>query len=70
MMSAVTVSPKFQVVIPKAIRNAAGIRSGQKLEMYAVDGIIQLVPILDIEAARGFLGKIDTSVEREPDRDL
>lgn len=69
-MTAVTVSPKYQVVIPLAIREAAGIRPGQKIEMYAADGVIQLVPVLDIRSARGFLGEIDTMIEHEPEREL
>jgi len=40
-----TVSPKFQVVIPKNIRESAEIKAGQKLEVFRVGGIIDLVPV-------------------------
>ena len=69
-LESVTVSPKFQVVIPKRIREAAGIRAGQRLDMYERDGHIQLVPIAVVGAARGFLGNIETDIVREADREI
>ena len=69
-LESVTVSPKFQVVIPKRIREAAGIRPGQRLDMYERNGHIQLVPVLTGGQARGFLGLIETDVVREADRDI
>lgn len=67
-MTVVTLSPKFQVVIPKAIREALGLRPGQKIQVIQYEDRIELVPIRPIEEARGFLKGIDTSVEREADR--
>ena len=64
-MNTVTVSPKFQVVIPKDIRQLAGIRPGQKLEVFRVGGIIELVPVDDIKSTRGSLPGLNTEVERE-----
>lgn len=69
-MTVVTVSPKFQVVIPKEIREALGIRSGQKVQMIQYDNQIVLIPVRSLKDARGFLAGsgIDTAVEREDDR--
>jgi len=67
-MTTVTVSPKYQVVIPKAIREALNIQSGQKVQVIRYQNRIELIPIRPIKSARGFLKGIDTSVEREEDR--
>ena len=67
-MSTVIVSPKFQVVIPKAIRESLGITAGMRLRAIEYGGRIELVPIMSSREARGFLKGIDTSVPREPDR--
>ena len=64
----VTVSPKFQVVIPKKIRESLDLRPGQKIEAIQYGNRIELVPVRPISEARGFLAGIDTEVEREPDR--
>ncbi len=67
-MTTVTVSPKFQVVIPKAIREALNIQSGQKVQVVRYENRIELIPIRPIKSSRGFLKGIDTSIEREADR--
>jgi len=67
-MNAVTVSPKFQVVIPKEIREAMKIKSGQKIQMLAYNNRIELIPIKPMKALRGFLKGIDTKVARDNDR--
>lgn len=67
-MPAVTVSPKYQVVIPKEIREEMDIKPGQKVQMMIFKGNIVLVPLRPIEELRGFLKGIDTTVERDPDR--
>ncbi len=67
-MQTVTVSPKFQIVIPKKIRNALKLRPGQKMCVIEYDGRIELIPERDISDLRGFLKGIDTRVERETDR--
>ncbi len=64
----VTVSPKYQVVIPKEIRESLGIRPGQKVEAIQYGNRIELVPVRPISEARGMFPGIDTEVEREPDR--
>ena len=67
-MQTVSVSPKYQIVIPKAIREAIGLRPGQKFRVIAYDGRIELIPDREIEELRGLLRGIDTSFEREEDR--
>lgn len=67
-MTAVTVSPKFQVVIPKEIREALGIVSGQKVQMITYQNRIELVPLKPMGEMRGFLKGMDTSVDRDSDR--
>jgi AbrB family looped-hinge helix DNA binding protein len=67
-MDTVTVSPKFQVVIPRRIREALGIRPGQKVQAIQYGNRIELVPVRPLGEARGLLRGIDTDVEREPDR--
>ena len=67
-MASVTVSPKFQIVIPKEIRESMGIVSGQKLQITSYQGRIEVVPLKPMEEMRGFLKGIDTTVLREEDR--
>jgi AbrB family looped-hinge helix DNA binding protein len=67
-MEVVTVSPKFQVVIPRAIRDSLGIQPGQKVQAILYENRIELIPLKPIQEMRGFLKGIDTSVEREPNR--
>ena len=65
MITTVTVSPKFQVVIPLAIREALGIRPGQKIQAIQYQDRIELIPVRPIRKARGMLRGIDTSVPRD-----
>jgi len=67
-MLAVTVSPKFQVVIPQTVRQQLCIEAGQKLQVVAYDHRIELLPIEGPQALRGFLSGIATDVPRETDR--
>ena len=67
-MHTVTVSPKYQVVIPKNIRDAMHLRPGQKMKIMEYDGRIELIPDRDISELRGFLRGMDTEFEREDDR--
>ena len=64
-MISVTVSPKFQVVIPQKIRQMLGVKAGQKMIVLAYDDRIVLIPERPIQAARGSLKGMDTSVERD-----
>ena len=67
-MEAVTVSPKFQIVIPLRIRRSLGIQPGQKVQVIRYGNRIELIPLRPIKETRGFLRGMDTTVEREPDR--
>ena len=67
-MQTVTVSPKYQVVIPKEIRETLHLKPGQKMRVIEYDGRIELIPDRDISELRGFIKGIDTRIEREKDR--
>ena len=67
-MDIVTISPKFQVVIPKEIRESMGLEPGQKVHAIAYNNRIELIPVRSLKEMRGFLSGIDTSVPREKDR--
>ncbi len=64
-----TVSSKYQVVLPRRVREALGIRPGQKLQALVIGGRIELVPIVPMRELRGFLPGLDTDVPREDDRE-
>ena len=66
-METVTISPKFQVVIPRRIREALDLKVGQKIRVVQYDQRVEFVPILQAGEARGFLSGLDTRVPREPD---
>ena len=67
-MSVVTVSPKFQVVIPRHIREALKLVPGQKVQAFEYEGRVEFVPLRPAKALRGFLRGINTTVPRERDR--
>ena len=67
-MNIVTISSRFQVVIPKDVREQLGLEPGQKVVAIPFKGRVELVPLRSIESAEGMLEGIETSVEREPDR--
>jgi len=64
----VTVSPKYQVIIPRDVRDALQIKPGQKVQVLQYENRIVLIPVVPIQQTRGFLKGIDTTVEREADR--
>ncbi|HEY2806201.1 MAG TPA: AbrB/MazE/SpoVT family DNA-binding domain-containing protein [Gemmatimonadales bacterium] len=67
-MSVVTVSPKFQVVIPQQIREAMGLEPGQKVQALQYLDRIEFIPLKPLKALRGFLRGINTAVPRDQDR--
>jgi len=69
-MPTVKISPKFQVVIPRQVRERLQLKVGQQVEVLLYDNRIELVPVKPIRQLRGFLSGIDTTVERVPDRAL
>jgi AbrB family looped-hinge helix DNA binding protein len=67
-MEMTTVSPKFQIVIPKKIRQRMNIRPGQKIQVIQYGDRIELIPVRPIREMRGFLKGVDAVIEQEPDR--
>lgn len=67
-MTTVTISSKYQVVIPKRVRQALKLRPGQRMQAIEYDGRVELIPLEDARELRGFVRGIDTQVERDPDR--
>ena len=66
-MSIVTISPKYQIVIPRETRERLKLAPGQQLEVLVVDGHLMLVPYRPMSHYRGFLAGIDTTIDREDD---
>ena len=64
----ITISPKFQVVIPKKIREIMRLDSGMKFEVISYEDRIELIPIRPIKTLKGFLRGMDTTIIREKDR--
>ena len=64
-MTTISLSPKFQIVIPKALRTTLRLVAGQQLEARVIDGKIELVPLQTMQAARGLFPGIDTSVPND-----
>ena len=67
-MKTVTVSPKYQVVIPLEVRESMGISPGEKVQVLQYENRIELIPVKKISKMRGFLKGLDTTVERDEDR--
>ena len=67
-MEVVTVSPKYQVVIPLSVRQSLGIKPGQKVQVILYENRIELIPLKPVTKMRGFLKGLDTTIERETDR--
>jgi len=67
-METVTISPKFQIVIPQKIREAMGLRTGEKAHMLSFRNRIEVIPVRDVRALRGYLKGIETSFVRDGDR--
>ena len=67
-MHSVRISPKFQVVIPRLVRDNLGLHPGQRMQIVEFDGRIEMIPEREIEDLRGFLKGINTDFDREADR--
>ena len=67
-MEAVKISPKFQVVIPRNVREAMKLIPGQRMQVIQYEDRIELIPLRKITDMKGFLKGIDTNFEREVDR--
>jgi AbrB family looped-hinge helix DNA binding protein len=68
IMKAVTVSSKFQVVIPREVREAMELQPGTKVQVLQYENRIELIPLKQPKALRGFIRGIETEVPREEDR--
>ncbi len=68
LMKSVTISPKYQVVIPREVRQSMEIKPGSKVQVLLYENRIELIPMKNLRRMRGFLKGIDTTVERERDR--
>ena len=64
----VVLSSKYQLVIPSRVRKLLKLRPGARIQVMEHNGRIELIPLRSIEETRGFLGPIDTDVERDDDR--
>lgn len=64
-MDIVTVSPKFQVVIPQRVRERVGLKPGTKLHVISFDDRIELVPLRPMREMRGFLKGLDRAFQRD-----
>jgi AbrB family looped-hinge helix DNA binding protein len=64
-MDAVTVSPKYQVVIPQKVREKMRVKPGQKMHVIAYDNMVVFIPVRPIQQARGSLRGINTHIERD-----
>lgn len=64
-MEEVKISPKFQVVIPKKLREVLRLLPGQKVQMVVYGDRIEMIPLRKISEMKGFLKGIDTTVKRE-----
>lgn len=67
-MTVVTVSPKFQVVIPREIREALRLEPGQKVQVLQYQNRVEFIPVQPMRKMRGFLKGIDTTVARDKER--
>ncbi|MFH1098003.1 MAG: AbrB/MazE/SpoVT family DNA-binding domain-containing protein [Candidatus Desantisbacteria bacterium] len=67
-METLTISPEFQIVIPRVIRESLDVHPGQKVQVIQYENRIELIPVKPIREMRGFLKGIDTTVEREGER--
>ena len=67
-MDTVTLSPKFQVVIPQAIREALGLQAGEEFCVMRYGDRVELIPVRKIRDLRGFARGMDTTIHRDRDR--
>ncbi|MDR0629043.1 MAG: AbrB/MazE/SpoVT family DNA-binding domain-containing protein [Treponema sp.] len=67
-MTTVTLSSKYQVVIPVDIREQAGLKPGTRFGIMALGNTIRMVPIVPIESLRGTAKGIDAAIQRDEDR--
>ena len=67
-MPVVSISPKFQIVIPKEVREKLDIASGTKVEIIPYEKRMEVIPLTKIKNLKGALKGMDTNIKREKDR--
>ncbi len=67
-MEAVKISPKFQVVIPKKVRESMQLKPGQQMQVIEYGNRVELIPTRSVKSMRGFMKGINTEFKREDDR--
>lgn len=66
-MTVVKVSRKYQVVIPKDVRERLALKPGQKVEVFSLSGRVQLIPVEPMQELRGFLAGMPRNLYRDED---
>ena len=64
-MTTVTLSTKYQVVIPREVRQSLHLRPGKKYQVMAYGDRIEFIPIRPIKSMRGVFKGLDSTIERE-----
>ena len=67
-MMTVTISPKYQVVIPREIRESVGLKVGERLQVVQYGSRIELIPVKTMKSLKGLLKGMDTNITRDNDR--
>lgn len=67
-MTIVKVSPKYQILIPRKIREKMKLKPGQKFQIIEYNNRIEFILIKDIKEMRGILKGMDTTIKRDEDR--
>lgn len=68
-MNTVTLSPKFEVVIPEDVREALHLTPGEQFRVLCYSGRVEFIPMRPVQELRGVLRGMDTTIEREHDRE-
>jgi AbrB family looped-hinge helix DNA binding protein len=64
-METVTVSKKYQVVIPEKLRRQSGVKPGDKMVAVTKHGIIHYIPVRPIKETKGFIKDLNTQELRD-----
>lgn len=67
-MDTIKISPKYQVVIPRHVREAMNLKPGNRLQVVQFNDRIELIPVRSAKSLRGTLSGLDTRVPRDGDR--
>jgi len=67
-LQTVKISPKYQVVIPKEVRNSLNLKPGQRVQIIQYENRIEIIPYQNISEMKGFLKGINTEINREDER--